>query len=124
CQDFEWAEQRSDKGLPARWIPKENKLLYDNDQRLRDAFDVEIKGKKFRVDPELDMYRRILVDVAGSFDGVSVIDCSEGGVLGAAGFPTKRLKDALVEHCSRVIEPGESVVPHLPLIIPEIKGGN
>ena len=114
CEDFEWFDDGAEHFF---WKPKECRILYDNDLRLKQAYEIEVKGKKFMVDPELELYRKSLFELVGSFVNVSFTDCSEGGILGAAGFYTQKFEDALLEHCGRQIQEGESVVLHLPKIL-------
>jgi hypothetical protein len=113
CRDF----SRVEEGGAWHWQPKECKVLYDNDLRLRDAYPVELKGKKFIVDPELELYRKALFELVGSMVTVPFTNCAPGGILGSVGFHTQEIDQALLENCSRRIEVGESVVLHLPEIL-------
>lgn len=122
CQDYEWAEEDASQGLPERWVPLENKLLYNNDDRLKDTVEVEIKGKKYVSDGTLDVYREILLNLIGQFDKEEFINCSPNGSLQDL-VKNLSLKNALIDYCSRPIEMGESVVPHLNKIIPDIGAG-
>lgn len=106
CQDY---VPRPGEG----WEAAELKVIYDNEARVRDAFEVELKGRKFMVDPELDMYRNSLLELAGALTETEVVDCSVDGVLPAVGFRHQKFEDALLEHCGREIQPGESVALHL-----------
>jgi len=118
CHDYFWHASVSPEGDPQyRWLQKECKELYDNDLRVRDAYDVELKDKKFMVDAELELYRKSLFELVGSFTNVPFTNCSIDGILGAAGFYTQKFEDALAEHCSRQPYPGESVALHLPKIL-------
>jgi hypothetical protein len=111
CQDFEYVS--ATRGFQ----PKIRKEIYDDAVRLKNAYEVEVKGEKFIVDAQLDLYRKALRELVGSFMEVPFTDCTEGGILGAMGFYTQKFSQALIEHCSRQIEPGESVVYHLPEIL-------
>lgn len=62
-----------------KWVQKENKILYDNDERVVRSFNETIEGEVFRTDPELKMYRESIVDVCKALK-IAPIDCS-GGVL-------------------------------------------
>jgi len=114
CQDFEWA--KDDMGSWS-WRQRELKILYDNDARVKDTFEVEAGGKKFMVDPELDMYRKALYELVGSFKGTRFVDTAQDGVLRAMGLEYMDADKALYEICSRHIGPGESVALHLPEIL-------
>ncbi len=113
CQDFE--EVRS--GDEVAWRKTENKLLYDNDLRLKKAHEVEIKGKTFMSDGALDMYRRILMSMIGA-SRAEFVDCSPGGSL-QDSVRSMRLRDAMTEFCSRTVAKFESTAFHLARLLPD-----
>ncbi len=110
CQDYKLTSI-----VHAQWERSENKLLYDNDQRLEGSFEVQKNGKTFRTDPELDVYLDVLVRAIGRWD-LPVTDCSPAGLLGEF---VERLpfREALDTYASRVLSEGETVVYHLNQIL-------
>ncbi len=60
-----------------RWEAAENKVLYDNAERMKRTFDEEIKGKTYKVDECLKFYRGSLVSTIGRFD-IDFVNCSGG----------------------------------------------
>jgi len=97
------------------WEQVENKILYDNDQRIKESIDEEIKGKLYKTDEPLKMYRNSLVAAVGKFD-IPIINCS-GGVLSDL-VKTMTLKNALEQKCYASLEPARTVVKHLKALVP------
>lgn len=100
------------------WAEIENKILYNNEERLAETVDEIIKGKTYKVDHCLKFYRNSLFSNIGQFD-MPVINCS-GGVF-TDQIKTMRLKDAIEEKCYAALEPGRTVVKHLDALIPDGK---
>lgn len=78
------------------WVKKDNPILYENDSRVLRSFEEDVNGTKYRVDPELKMYREALVEVLGALRIVP-IDCSTG-VLNQF-FPHKTIAESIMLHC-------------------------
>lgn len=97
------------------WEERENKTLYDNDERLAGTKDEVIKGVTYKTDEPLRHYRNSLLSNIGQLD-VPFIDCS-GGVL-KSFVPSMTLREALEQKCYAALEPGRTIVKHLKSIIP------
>lgn len=97
------------------WTETENKILYDNAERMAHTSDEEIKGTVYKVDDPLRFYRNSLVNNIGQFD-IPIINCS-GGVLTNL-VRSMSLRDALESKCYAALEPGRTVVKHLKSLIP------
>ena len=78
------------------YVRKDNNLLYENDARVIRSFEEEINGVKYRVDPELKLYREAILSVCEALK-IYPIDCSTG-VLNQY-FPTKSISDCIMLHC-------------------------
>lgn len=91
-----WQYRCTDYAMDRGWVPKENRLLYDNDLRLAKMFEEEIDGEKFKVDPELKMYRESLVGICNHFR-IAPINCSEG-VLNKF-FEHRSIGDSIMLNC-------------------------
>ena len=117
CQDYKWCFNETTKGVfgVGGWQEHENKVLYDNDLRVKDAFQVQLKGKDFMVDPELDLYRDCLARAIGRWD-IPVIDCSIDGVMGQF-VRGMSIKETMEDICIRSIHPGETIMTYLNQIL-------
>lgn len=118
CMDYSWDEGKPAEGIPAGFVEKENKVLYDNDDRLAHTYEVKVKDKTFLVDDPLDKYRVMAASIIGSMGNVDVVDCSYGGILAAMGVRNMDLQQAVDEFAQRPIEPGEAAILHLPRVLP------
>ena len=112
--DYAWVEGTRD--VAGHWEPKENKVLYDNADRLNGSFDLELKGKRFRVDHELDFYRKALLEMVGE-SGMEFTNCAVDGIL-QDFVETIPLEKALMDYCQPAFSPGQTVIPHLVKLIP------
>jgi hypothetical protein len=121
CRDHAWREADEQAGLPAGWVEKENKVLYDNDDRLAHTFEVKVKERAFLVDDPLDQYRKMALGIIGSLGNVDVVDCAPDGILKASGVRGMTIGDAVTEFAARPIEPGEATILHLPRLLPRAK---
>lgn len=92
------------------WEVTENKVLYDNDKRMAETQDEEIKGVVYRTDKALQTYRNSLVSNIGQLD-IPFINCSGGVLTGLV--PTMTLREALEKKCYAALEPGRTIVKHL-----------
>lgn len=92
------------------WEVAENKVLYDNEKRMAETFDEDIKGVTYRVDKPLQTYRNSLVSNVGQLD-IPFVNCS-GGVMSGL-VPTMTLREALEKKCYAALEPGRTIVKHL-----------
>lgn len=106
---------------PANWKAVENKVLYDNDERLKDAFKTTMRDREFMVDPPLDYYRGILVDFIGT-QNLETVNTAAEGILSPL-MPTMTLKKALADFCQVGIRKGQSLVPYMGIIAPDHRGG-
>ncbi len=120
CTDWERIFARPPEFEASDWRQVENKILYDNAERMEKTFDVEHKGQMFRVDEPLKMYANSLLTNIGTLD-LPVIDCS-GGVL-SKYIKSMPLKDALAAKCPNPIYPGQTTVRFLSKIVPDCKKG-
>lgn len=111
CTDYKTVHQNGIDHFEAT----ENKLLYDNDLRVKDVFEVEVKGRVYTVDPELDLYRKIILRMIGKYD-LPVINCSQGGIL-QEFVVSSSLAEAMREHAKKVINPGETTLLHMNKIL-------
>lgn len=103
------------------WQESENKVLYDNSERMKGTIDEVIKGKTYKTDECLKFYRNSLVSNVGQFD-IPLINCS-GGVLSDL-LPTMSLRQALETKCYDALEPGRSTVKFLRTLLPDAKRGD
>lgn len=97
------------------WEACENRILYDNQARLKETINEEIKGKTYKTDEPLKMYRNSLFAAVGKFD-LPIINCS-GGVLQDL-VKTMTLRDALEQKCYASLEPARTTAKHLMSLIP------
>ena len=97
-------------GVPG-FTKTENKILYDNDQRVARSHDETLGQEVFRTDPELKLYREGLLGIMDGL-GSKVIDCSINGVL-KSYFRNMTVSHAIDEFCGEILEKGRSVVFHL-----------
>lgn len=118
CKDF--LQKPNDIEFPDAWIETENKVLYDNDDRMSRTFDIEHKGETFRVDEPLKFYANSLLSNIGTLD-LPVINCS-GGVL-SKYIKSMPLDEALKTKCPKQIYPGQTVVRFVNQIMPDGKAG-
>lgn len=119
CTDWEWVKAQIDR--PAAFAPRENKVLYDADQRLAGARRFEDHGKSFVSDEDLWTYRKTLLEVVGSYDlPVTSVACAsldhriesldlDGFLAAVAEMPA--------------ILPGATLVPYLASIIEDPRPG-
>lgn len=114
CQDWELGSQSGN------WFETENKVLYDNDVRLKNASDEVIKGKTYKTDDMLRFYRNGLVSKIGGLD-IPFINCSGGALTDLV--KTMNLKDAIEQKCYQALDPGRTIAKHLFPIIPDGKRG-
>lgn len=121
CQDYMFYDGQEGSPNPYQpgWRKTENKLLYDNDDRVRSSFDEEINGERFRVDRELKMYRESFVELAGLI-GHKVIDCSIDGIL-KMFIRNISIEQTVREFNLRPLSAGRTVIPYLEKIIPNGK---
>jgi hypothetical protein len=117
CTDYQLMPADPNQGLPERFEPFINKVLYENSERMERAYEIKIGDKVFMVDDALDKYRQVAVSVIGSIGTADVIDCSRDGVLKAVRVRNMTLQAALEEFAIRDIEPGEATVLHLPRLL-------
>lgn len=101
------------------WVASENKILYDNAERMKNTLDIEHKGKKFRVDEALKFYLNSIIRNIGELD-LPVIDTS-GGAL--AQYAKAMTLEAALAKCTETIHDGRTVVRHLNKIVPDCKRG-
>lgn len=114
CKDWRFTPPTQD--LPeGEWTEIENKVLYDNDDRLKDTFDEKIKDKTYKVDKALQMYRNSLISNVGQMD-IQIINCS-GGVM-ENFVPSMPLRQALERHCYSALEPARAAVKFMRKIVP------
>lgn len=115
CQDFRW-DVGSQPGFPGRWATTENKILYDNDQRLAQTHDEKVRTQTYKTDDALKTYRECLL---GLVDGLSLrpVDLSVGGVL-SEYFRNVSVTQAVMESCRETLQKGRSTVFHLHEIAP------
>ncbi len=118
CTDYAWSVGEASTGIPAGWSQTENKVLYDNDDRLKDSFDLKIREHTYRVDHELEFYRKALLDMVGTL-GIEFTNTAVEGVL-REDLETMPLEEAFMKYCQPAFGPGESVVPHLAKLIPDL----
>lgn len=114
CNDYRFIPANVEH-IEGRWEVTENKKLYDNADRMKGTMDEEIKGKIYRTDEPLKMYRESLVAATGKFD-LPIINCS-GGVLSDL-VKTMTLREALEQKCYHALEPARTVAKHLKALIP------
>jgi hypothetical protein len=115
CKDWRFIPPSIDLHEGA-WEQNENKVLYDNDIRLKDAHEETIKGKTYMTDNCLKFYQDSLVNNIGRFD-MPVINCS-GGVLQDM-VKTLPLRKALEGMAA--LTGGQTALKHLLRIIPDPK---
>ncbi len=115
CKDFVWGEATPE--FPkAGFRERENKVLYDNDERMKGTLDFKDGDETFRSDEILWNYRRILLDLVGKMD-IPAVD--------VGGASLRRLEHMTVEDFVFALKDlpqfgiGESVVPHLATLIQE-----
>lgn len=116
CSDFSRTEPDPTLGLPGGWTERasSDSALYNNQERLKDTYDVELGGTTYKVDPELDLYRDILVRNVGRWD-LPVTDLSGGALTPFVRALTP--EEGFKRFCAKPIQPGESVVFHLSKIL-------
>lgn len=102
------------------WAVIENKVLYDNAERMKNTGEVTHKGQTFRVDEALKFYHNSLIGHIGNLD-LPVIDTS-GGTL-SPYVKHMGLMDALMNSCKENIYDGRTVVRHLNKITKDCKRG-
>lgn len=114
CKDW-----RSNGSVPEYpdgwWIEEENKVLYDNDERMAKTMDEVIKGKTYKVDEMLKFYRNSLISNIGQYD-FPIINCS-GGVLTDL-VKSMPFRDALETKCYTALEPARTTLKYLKKLIP------
>lgn len=120
CSDYDPVPANPKTGTPERWNKRENKVLYDNDLRVKEAFTVKVKDREFMVDDALNFYRQGAATLIGSMGTTRVVDCSPGGILEACGVQSMSLKNAVEEFCSKPIGNGQSILLHLARLIPKL----
>jgi len=115
CKDFQWDSPAS-PGMPGKWGETENKILYDNDQRISQIIDETIKSEKYKTDPALKKYRESLL---GLTDGLPLplVDCSIGGVL-REYFRNASVTQAIMESCREELSEGRTIVRFLDKSVP------
>lgn len=113
CSDYMFVQASGDF-TEGRWEATENKVLYDNDARMKKTIDEEIKGKTYKTDECLKFYRGSLISTIGKFD-IKFINCS-GGVLTDL-VKSMPLREALETKCYAALEPGRTILKHLPSVI-------
>lgn len=118
CRDYKW--RPANAGYPGEWSQQENKVLYENSERLAESYDVKIKNQEFIVDESLEFYRKGVVELIGTMGNVKVVDCSQGGILGAFGVETSTLDRVIEQFCGKPIEAGQSVLLHLARLLPRL----
>lgn len=99
------------------WWSATNKILYDNDLRVKRSFEEEIGGQTYRTDPELKNYREGLL---GIFDALQlkIQDCSVNGVL-KHYFNNPTVTEAIFESCKEELSEGRSALFHMEHLIPD-----
>lgn len=120
CNDYDPVPANPKAGISAGWQRRENKILYDTDQRVKEAFIVKVKEKEFMVDECLNFYRQGAANLIGSMGTTRVVDCSPGGVLEACGVQSMPLQKAVDEFCAKPIGNGQSILLHLARLIPRL----
>lgn len=119
CKDFRWLPA-SAEFADGRWEETENKILYDNDTRVKGLKESVHGGQTFMVDAALDSYAKSLVAAVTNFN-LPLVDCS-GGVLGRY-FPSMSLQDAVEKYAFDRIYAGRSIVRHLFPLLNDPKAG-
>ncbi len=125
CRDYKWKTSGPVYGgkpdYPhGEWEPSENKVLYENSERLAQAYDVKLKDREFKVDEALEFYRKGTVELIGRMGDVRIVDCSSGGILGAAGVEQLGLQAVIDECCGQEIGAGQSVILHMARLLPRL----
>lgn len=120
CKDWRLLHDKDPQTPGGHWAEIQNKVLYDNDVRMKEAVDEEIKGQIYKTDHCLKFYRNSLVSNIGQFD-MPVINCS-GGVLTDL-IKSMTLKQAIEDKCYAALEPGRTTAKHLFSLIPDGKTG-
>lgn len=120
CNDFRW-EGPSDSFPSGRWAETENKALYDNAERLKNARSVEYEGLNFVTDDELARYRDVLLRFVTDLK-LPITDCSDGALSGSVERMT--LDEAIRAHAHHRIMPGRTLLRHhLPALLGDCKAG-
>lgn len=122
ANDWRWSPKDESTGMPERWEKWDNKLIYDNDDRLMDSFETTVKERTYRVDGELDFYRKALLEMVGP-TGMHLVNCAEEGILRDI-VETLDIEAAVTKYCQPAFEPGATIVPHLKQIIPMLEGSH
>lgn len=114
CTDYEHRMGNISEGTQSRWEPMENKVLYDNDERMKKALDHDVEGVIYKTDPDLLFYYDAFKRLVGQRN-LWALDAS-GGMLKhiVRSAPLPKILD---EHCHRELRPIETSVKWLKEIL-------
>jgi hypothetical protein len=103
CEDYRYGKDYMEV---YGWMKRENKTLYDNDERVKRSYEKKIGENVYRIDPELDAYQECLV---GLTDGLrmKIIDCSIEGIL-REYFRNISITQAINEFCTEELSEGRT----------------
>jgi hypothetical protein len=106
-------------GEGQHWRETENKVLYNNDERVARTFDLEVGGKKFKTDPELSHYYEACIRVCKEYK-VNLMNVSPGSML-ADQVPFSTLESALDTYARFPIMGGRHILPFLDKILGRVR---
>lgn len=104
-----------DDGDGCHWKEAENKILYNNDERVARSFEYSVGGKTYRTDPELSIYYRALERIIKEFK-INLINLSPLSMM-ASTQTTMTLAEAIMTYCLRPLSGGRTVIPYIGRIL-------